>query len=223
MRCKIRHLSHRHYTTWEKVFFETAVAGSSKRSVITQYTPTNPVPLLKSVPAFTSSNLLLHSLQKQFFFCCCFWWWYYLTWMNFGNQVLWNNLLIKALVFLFLLGVYLGCVWELVKQHVFTAAEAKFYDIFFFEFIVPLGLDTLVVQISAIARAKVNNVRLYPPARGAICPRKLHQSVEMKTEWWTWSICKWGSRLKSHSTYWTTTIVNSNHHRSSMLFKQKEN
>lgn len=68
MRCKIRHVSHRHYTTWEKVFFETAVAGSSKRSVITEYTPPiNPVPLFKSVPAFTSSNLLLHSLQKQLF------------------------------------------------------------------------------------------------------------------------------------------------------------
>lgn len=96
---------------------------------------------------------------------------------NFASTAFGIELLVKAFVFLFLLGIHLTCVRELVQEDVLAAAEAKLENIFFFELIVALGLDTLVVQVGAIARTKVNNVRSYPSACGAICPCKRHQSI----------------------------------------------
>lgn len=64
-----------------------------------------------------------------------------------------------------------------MQKDVLAAAEAKLENIFFFELIVALRLDTLVVQVGAVARSKVNNVRSYPAASGAICSCKLHQSI----------------------------------------------
>ncbi|KAG7216865.1 hypothetical protein INR49_001519 [Caranx melampygus] len=87
-------------------------------------------------------------------------------------------LLIKALIiFLFLLGVHLARVRELVQEDVLAAAEAKLENVFFFELIVALGIDALVVQVGAVARAQVNDVRPHPATSGAVCTRTLSVNV----------------------------------------------
>lgn len=70
-----------------------------------------------------------------------------------------------------------------MQEDVLAAAEAKLENVFFFELIVALGIDALVVQVGAIARTQVNDVRPYPAAGGAICTFKLHQSGETQTQW----------------------------------------
>lgn len=107
-----------------------------------------------------------------------------LAWIYADNRVCGNNLLINSLVvflFLFLLHIHLARVWELVQQHILAAAEAKLEDIFFFELIVTLGLNPLIVQVGAVPRSKVNNVRPHPAASGAVSSSILYQSAKHRT------------------------------------------
>lgn len=64
-----------------------------------------------------------------------------------------------------------------MQEDVLAAAEAELENVFFFELIIALGVDTLVVQVGTVAGTQVNDVRPYSAARGAICTCKLHQSV----------------------------------------------
>lgn len=68
-----------------------------------------------------------------------------------------------------------------MQEDVLAAAEAKLENGFFFELIIALGIDTLVVQVGAISRTQVNDVRPYPAASGAVRTRELHQSGEIQT------------------------------------------
>lgn len=74
--------------------------------------------------------------------------------------------------------INLSCIRKLVQKDVLSAAEAELENVLFFELIVTLGFDTLVVQVGAIAGAEVDDVRAYPATTGAIGPCELHQSVQ---------------------------------------------
>lgn len=70
-----------------------------------------------------------------------------------------------------------------MQEDVLAAAEAKLKDVFFFELIIALGIDALVVQVGAIARAQVDDVRPDPASTGAVCTGKWHQSGETQMYW----------------------------------------
>lgn len=69
-----------------------------------------------------------------------------------------------------------------MQEDVLAAAEAKLDDVLFFELVVALRLDALVVQVGAVAGTEVDDVRPHPAADGAVRARKLHQSIDKQTE-----------------------------------------
>lgn len=69
-----------------------------------------------------------------------------------------------------------------MQEDVLAAAEAELDNILFFELVVALRLNALVVQVGAVAGTEVDDVRPHPAADGAVRARKLHQSTDTQTE-----------------------------------------
>lgn len=69
-----------------------------------------------------------------------------------------------------------------MEQNILSTAEPKLEDILFLQFIVSLWLNSLVVQECPVARAKVNDVGLHPPANCPVGAGILHKPGGGKVE-----------------------------------------
>lgn len=69
-----------------------------------------------------------------------------------------------------------------MQKHILAAAEAELEHVLLLQLVVPLGINALVVQVGAVARAQVDDVGLHSTPHGSVSPGVFHQPGQGTTQ-----------------------------------------